>query len=61
MRYSHKLSDAVHILAYVDICHDGDLSSAAIAASVSQSRSGAAADGCTAAGGLLATTGIRDA
>ena len=34
VRYSHKLSDAVHILAYIDICHDGDLSSTAIAASV---------------------------
>jgi len=34
VRYSHKLSDAVHILAYIDICHDGDLSSATIAASV---------------------------
>jgi len=34
MKYSHKLSDAVHILAYVDIYADGDLSSAAIASSV---------------------------
>lgn len=34
MRYSHKLSDAVHILAYIVIYHDGDLSSTAIAASV---------------------------
>ncbi|HIW71329.1 MAG TPA: Rrf2 family transcriptional regulator [Candidatus Levilactobacillus faecigallinarum] len=34
MRYSHRLSDAVHILAYVDIYHDSDLSSTAIAASV---------------------------
>ncbi|WP_125583060.1 Rrf2 family transcriptional regulator [Levilactobacillus cerevisiae] len=34
MRYSHKLSDAVHILAYISICQDGDLSSATIAASV---------------------------
>ncbi|MFC6273935.1 Rrf2 family transcriptional regulator [Levilactobacillus tangyuanensis] len=34
MRYSHKLSDAVHILAYVAIYHDDDLSSAAIAASI---------------------------
>lgn len=34
MRYSHKLSDAVHILAYVEIYHDSDLSSGAIAASV---------------------------
>lgn len=34
VRYSHKLSDAVHILAYIDIYHDSDLSSTAIAASV---------------------------
>ncbi|WP_203641362.1 Rrf2 family transcriptional regulator [Levilactobacillus andaensis] len=34
MRYSHRLSDAVHILAYIDIYHDSDLSSTAIAASV---------------------------
>lgn len=34
MKYSHKLSDAVHILAYVDICQGDDLSSAAIARSV---------------------------
>ncbi|GEO74496.1 transcriptional regulator [Levilactobacillus namurensis] len=34
MRYSHRLSDAVHILAYVEIYRDGDLSSQAIAASV---------------------------
>lgn len=34
MRYSHKLSDAVHILAYISICQDSDLSSATIAASV---------------------------
>jgi len=34
VRYSHKLSDAVHILAYISICQDGDLSSATIAASV---------------------------
>lgn len=34
MKYSHKLSDAVHILAYLDIFHDGDLSSRAIAASI---------------------------
>ncbi|MGX6427690.1 Rrf2 family transcriptional regulator [Levilactobacillus yonginensis] len=34
MRYSHKLSDAIHILAYVAIYQDGDLSSATIAASV---------------------------
>lgn len=34
MRYSHRLSDAIHILAYIDIYHDSDLSSTAIAASV---------------------------
>ncbi|MFC6259400.1 Rrf2 family transcriptional regulator [Levilactobacillus fujinensis] len=34
MRYSHRLSDAVHILAYIDIYHESDLSSVAIAASV---------------------------
>lgn len=34
MRYSHKLSDAVHIMAYVEIYYDDDLSSVAIAQSV---------------------------
>ncbi|MCI2032863.1 MAG: Rrf2 family transcriptional regulator [Lactobacillus sp.] len=34
MKFSHKLSDGVHILAYVDIMHEGDLSSTAIAASI---------------------------
>ena len=34
MKYSNKLSDGVHILAYVDICKDGDLSSNAIASSI---------------------------
>lgn len=34
MKYSHKLSDAVHILAYIDIFKDEDLSSKAIANSV---------------------------
>ncbi|MCH5462962.1 Rrf2 family transcriptional regulator [Lactobacillus sp. LC28-10] len=35
MKYSHKLSDAVHILAYVDIFqNDGDLSSNRIARSI---------------------------
>lgn len=34
MKYSHKLSDGVHILAYVDIFRDGDLSSTAIANSI---------------------------
>lgn len=34
MRYSHKLSDAVHILAYISIFHDDDLSSQRIASSI---------------------------
>lgn len=34
MRYSHRLSDAVHILAYIEIYRTGDLSSTAIAQSV---------------------------
>lgn len=34
MKYSHKFSDAIHILAYLAIYKDGDLSSKAIAASV---------------------------
>lgn len=34
MKYSHKLSDAVHILAYIDVFPDGNLSSNAIAQSV---------------------------
>lgn len=34
MKYSYKLSDAVHILSYLYIYHDGDLSSRAIAKSV---------------------------
>lgn len=34
MKYSHKLSDAVHILAYLDIYQGNDLSSRAIAASI---------------------------
>ncbi|GAX01305.1 Rrf2 family transcriptional regulator [Secundilactobacillus silagei] len=34
MKFSHKLSDGVHILAYVDIYKDGDLSSQAIADSI---------------------------
>lgn len=34
MKYSHKLSDAVHILAYVTICKDMDLSSSAISRSI---------------------------
>lgn len=39
MKYSHKLSDAVHILAFVHIYAGGDLSSAAIAASVEANQS----------------------
>ncbi len=39
MKFSHKLSDAVHILAYVKIYADGDLSSAAIAASLEDNQS----------------------
>ncbi|MFC6170827.1 Rrf2 family transcriptional regulator [Loigolactobacillus jiayinensis] len=34
MKYSHKLSDAVHILTFVEICKDGDPSSNTIASSV---------------------------
>lgn len=34
MKFSSKLSDGVHILAYVDIYRNGDLSSAAIAGSI---------------------------
>ena len=34
MKYSHKLSDAVHVLSYVEIYKDGDLSSNAIADSI---------------------------
>lgn len=34
MKFSSKLSDGVHILAYVDILQDGDLSSNAIASSI---------------------------
>lgn len=35
MKYSHKLSDAVHVLAYIDICQgEFDLSSNAIARSI---------------------------
>lgn len=34
MKYSYKLSDAVHILSYLYIYRDGDLSSRAIAQSV---------------------------
>ncbi|GEO46603.1 Rrf2 family transcriptional regulator [Companilactobacillus kimchii] len=34
MKFSSKLSDGVHILAYVDILRDGDLSSNAIASSI---------------------------
>ncbi|WP_201331650.1 Rrf2 family transcriptional regulator, partial [Lactobacillus nasalidis] len=34
MKFSHKLSDAVHLLAYIEIFPDGDLSSRAIADSI---------------------------
>lgn len=34
MRYSYKLSDAIHILAYIEIFKTKDLSSQAIAASI---------------------------
>ncbi|WP_461227139.1 Rrf2 family transcriptional regulator [Lacticaseibacillus suihuaensis] len=34
MKFSHKLSDGVHILAYITLFEGGDLSSAAIAASI---------------------------
>lgn len=34
MKYSHKLSDSIHILAYVKIYQRSDLSSTAIAASI---------------------------
>ena len=34
MKYGHKLSDAVHILVFVETCKDGDLSSKRIASSV---------------------------
>lgn len=34
MKYSHKLSDAIHILAFVDIFQGGDVSSTMIASSI---------------------------
>ncbi|MBD5429255.1 Rrf2 family transcriptional regulator [Lactobacillus sp.] len=34
MKYSYKLSDAIHLLSYLDIYKDGDLSSKAIAKSI---------------------------
>lgn len=34
MKYSYKLSDAVHLLSYLHIYQDGDLSSRAIASSI---------------------------
>lgn len=34
MKFSHKLSDAVHLLAYIEIFADDDLSSRAIARSI---------------------------
>lgn len=39
LKYSHKLSDAIHILAYLDICHDDNLSSRAIASSIESNSS----------------------
>lgn len=39
MKYSHKLSDAIHILAYLIIYKDADLSSKAIAASIESNAS----------------------
>ncbi|WP_137597007.1 Rrf2 family transcriptional regulator [Paucilactobacillus kaifaensis] len=39
MKYSHKLSDAIHILAYLVIYQDADLSSKAIAASIESNAS----------------------
>ncbi len=34
MKYSYKLSDAIHLLSYLKIYQDGDLSSKAIAGSI---------------------------
>jgi DNA-binding IscR family transcriptional regulator len=34
VKFSHKLSDALHLLSYIVICHDGDLSSRRIASSI---------------------------
>lgn len=34
MKYSYKLSDAIHLLSYLDIYKDGELSSKAIANSI---------------------------
>ncbi len=40
MKYSHKLSDAVHVLAFIDIFQDkGDLSSNGIAGSINSNPS----------------------
>lgn len=39
MKYFHKLSDAIHILAYLIIYKDADLSSKAIAASIESNAS----------------------
>ena len=39
MKYSHRLSDAIHILSYIVICKDGDLSSTAIARSINSNPS----------------------
>ncbi|WP_235807732.1 Rrf2 family transcriptional regulator [Liquorilactobacillus uvarum] len=34
MKHSHKLSDAIHILAYLEICKESNLSSSTIATSI---------------------------
>lgn len=39
MKYSHRLSDAIHILAYIVICKDDNLSSIAIARSINSNPS----------------------
>ncbi|MDU7282361.1 MAG: Rrf2 family transcriptional regulator, partial [Leuconostoc citreum] len=39
MRFSYKLSDAIHILTYIDIFQGNDLSSQAIAASIGSNAS----------------------
>ena len=39
MKYSHKLSDAVHIMAYIEICRGQTLSSGEIAKSINSNPS----------------------
>lgn len=39
MKFSYRLSDAIHILAYIAICSDEDLSSRAIAMSIGSNAS----------------------